>query len=243
MATLMPPISPWNNQSRGSSDGVSDQQKNRAAKAMPVKSRLSAPPHLGGVGVAVTEFGDRVDDPALPGLYRRQPIDLGTDHRSPEQRRKCALVDLAQFGRRDREQTLHLDGVGALVDDPDPHPRHVARRAHAGEAGLLGARHRHQHPAGGLGEQGHERVRVLRQQDPAAGLAGQRGLDDRLRETALGQVVGGGDQAVARGGGEDLGEQPLPLEVDLRRDATEVIVLDLRPDRAVELVAGLPPAG
>ncbi|CDZ90877.1 hypothetical protein RHRU231_760036 [Rhodococcus ruber] len=198
------------------------------------------PPHLGGMGVAVTEFGDRVDDPALPGLYRRQPIDLGTDHRSPEQRRKCALVDLAQFGRRDREQTLHLDGVGALVDDPDPHPRHVARRAHAGEAGLLGARHRHQHPAGGLGEQGHERVRVLRQQDPAAGLAGQRGLDDRLRETALGQVVGGGDQAVARGGGEDLGEQPLPLEVDLRRDATEVIVLDLRPDRAVELVAGLP---
>ncbi len=105
---------------------------------------------------------------------------------------------------------------------------------------LLGARHCDEHAAGGFGEQRHERICALGQQDPATGLACERRLDDGLRETTLGQVVGRRDQSVARAGEQDLRQQPLTLEVDLRRHATEMIVLDLRPDRPVELVAGLP---
>ena len=73
----------------------------------------------------------------------------------------------------------------------------------------------------------------------ATGFTGERSLDDRLDQPALGQVVGGRDQAVARRGGEYVGQQPLPLEVDLRRQAAEVVGGDLGPDRAVELVTGV----
>ena len=81
-----------------------------------------------------------------------------------------------------------------LVDHTDTHPRQLASGAHTGEAGLLGARNRDQHAAGRLGEQGDERICVLGKQDAATGLAGQRGLDDGLRQTAFGQVVRRGDQ-------------------------------------------------
>ena len=42
IAALIPPMSPWNSQSRGNRDGVSDRQKNSAANAMPVKSSRSS---------------------------------------------------------------------------------------------------------------------------------------------------------------------------------------------------------
>ncbi|SKV39142.1 Uncharacterised protein [Mycobacteroides abscessus subsp. abscessus] len=41
MAAVAPPISPWNSQVRGISDGVSDRQKNSAPKAIPQKSNRS----------------------------------------------------------------------------------------------------------------------------------------------------------------------------------------------------------
>ena len=48
-----------------------------------------------------------------------------------------------------------------------------------------------------------------------------------------------GYQPVARRGGEHLGEQLLALEIDARRQPAEMVGGDLRPDRAVELVAGV----
>ena len=65
----------------------------------------------------------------------------------------------------------------------------------------------------------HERVRALGKHDAATGFTGQRGLDDGLHQTTLGQIVRGGDQAVARRRGQHLGEQLLAGEVDLRRHA------------------------
>ena len=80
---------------------------------------------------------------------------------------------------------------------------------------------------------------ALGKHDAATGFTGQRGLDDGLDQAALGQVVRGGDQAVARRRRQHLGEQLLAGQVDLRGQPAEVVGGDLRPDRAVELVAGV----
>lgn len=80
---------------------------------------------------------------------------------------------------------------------------------------------------------------ALGNQDAATGFAGQRGFDDSLGQSTLGEVVSCGDQSVTRGGEQDVRKQLLTGEVDLRRHATEVTVLDLRPDGAVELVVGV----
>ena len=115
-----------------------------------------------------------------------------------------------------------------------PRASHIAR-----EAALLGARHRDQHPARGLGEQRDERIGALGKHYAATGFAGERRLDHGLRQTALGQVVGRGHQAVAGGRAQHLGEQLLAGQVDRGRQPAEVVGGDLRPDRAVELVAGV----
>ena len=101
--------------------------------------------------------------------------------------------------------------------------RRAARRdrAHPGEPGLLRPRYRDQHPSRRFGEQHHEGIGILGQQDPATGLPGQRRLDDGRRQAALGQVVGGTDHAVARARGEDIGEQLLAVEIDLRRQPAQ----------------------
>src|SRR5690606_38285640 len=62
---------------------------------------------------------------------------------------------------------------------------------------------------------------------------------DRLDKTAVGQVVRGVDHAVAGGGDQDLGQQALPLQVHPRGQAAEVVVDDLGPGRAAELLAGV----
>ena len=79
----------------------------------------------------------------------------------------------------------------------------------------------------------------LGNQDAATGFACERGLDDGLHQAALGKIVRGRHQPVARRSGEHLGEQLLAFQVDLRRQPTEMVRGDLRPDRAVELVAGV----
>ncbi len=43
IAAVMPLTMPWKSQPRGSSDGVRDQQKNRAPNAIPVTSRRRSP--------------------------------------------------------------------------------------------------------------------------------------------------------------------------------------------------------
>ncbi|CAM5390577.1 hypothetical protein STANM309S_00666 [Streptomyces tanashiensis] len=52
----------------------------------------------------------------------------------------------------------------------------------------------------------------------------RRQLDDRLHETAVGQVVRRVDHAVAGRRDQDLAEQLLPVEVHGRRHAAEVLV-------------------
>ena len=49
----------------------------------------------------------------------------------------------------------------------------------------------------------------------------------------------GRDEPVARRGGQHLGQQPLAFQVDRRRVAAQMVGGHLRPDRAVELVAGV----
>ena len=134
---------------------------------------------------------------------------------------------------------LDLHRIATLIDDADPRPRHLPGVEHADEAGLLGARHGHQDPAGGLGEQPHERIGILGKQYAATGFAGECGFDDGLDQTTLADVVGCRDEPVTRTGHQDLPDQPFPLEVHLRRHPAEMIVGDLCPDRAVEFVAGL----
>src|SRR4029079_8624950 len=114
-----------------------------------------------------------------------------------------------------------------------------ARLAHGDETRFLGARNGDDHTTGRLGEQRDERVAAFGEQDATADLAGDRSFDDGLDETAFGHIVRGAQEAVTRCGDENLREQLLVLEVDLWRQPTEVVVLDLGPDRAAELVARL----
>ena len=69
------------------------------------------------------------------------------------------------------------------------------------DPGLVAERHqlgvgvgvdRHQHPAGALGEQRDERVDARRQLDADAEPPAERGLDQRLGQAAVGEVVGAG---------------------------------------------------
>jgi hypothetical protein len=134
---------------------------------------------------------------------------------------------------------LDLDRIRALVDDADARPRQTAGGAHAGEASFFRARYGDQYATRGLGEQRHERIGTLGKDDAATGFTGQSSFDDGLRETTLGQIVCRRDQSVTRGREQNVGEQLLASEIDLGRNAAEVIVLDLRPDGSVELVVGV----
>ena len=71
------------------------------------------------------------------------------------------------------------------------------------------------------------------------GLTGQAHLHQRLHQPALGQVVRGGDHPVPGSGDQDVAEPPLGLQIDRRRQPTEMAVHDLGPGGAVELVTGL----
>ena len=93
----------------------------------------------------------------------------------------------------------------------------------------------------GLGEEGDEGVAVchVRHRDRDPDPVAEAGLRQGLGQSAVGQVVGAGDDRVARRVGQQLGQRALGSEVDLRRQTAEVAVHDVRPLRAGELVAGL----
>src|SRR5689334_9254878 len=110
----MPPIRPANSQSRGSSDGVSDRQKNNAPTAAPTKSSRTSPQAHSSRG------------------WRCGVMTLT----SREQSRQHAFPGAAQFGQRNAELALDLDAVGTLVHHADPHGRQRARLAHRDEAAL-----------------------------------------------------------------------------------------------------------
>ena len=65
----------------------------------------------------------------------------------------------------------------------------------------------------------------------------QARLHQRLREAAVGEVVGRGEHAGR--GDQQLAERPLGSEVDPRRQSAEVAVHDVGPLRAGQLLAGL----
>ncbi len=160
--------------------------------------------------------------------------------RAGERSEQCgqrALVRRAQPLQRHVEDVLHVET--GPVGDADARARQAAGVAHLGEAQQLAARDAHQRPPGRLAEQLHERREAGRQHHPRADGAGESALDEGLGEPAVGQVVRGRQHAVAAAGDEHLGEQPLAVEVDLRRRAGEHPVLGGRPLAAAELVAGL----
>ena len=153
---------------------------------------------------------------------------------------RVAVQAARRLGQRDAELVLDVEHrvVPGAVGDADPQVREAAGRAHVGEAHLLRARHRHDRPPGGLAEQRDERVQLVGQPDPGADAVAQARLDQRLGEAAVGEVVRGVDQAVARGVDQDVGELLLGGQVDPRRQAAEVAVHDVGPLRAGELLAG-----
>jgi hypothetical protein len=131
-----------------------------------------------------------------------------------------------------------IGAASSKVDHADALVRQPARGAQVGEAELFAARQADHDPRRRFAEQGHERVRPLGQDDAGTGVGVQAGLDERLGETALGEIVGRVDQPVARCVDEDVGQQLLAREVDGRRPAAEEAV-DRVPLGAAELVAGV----
>ena len=115
---------------------------------------------------------------------------------------------------------LNLDRVAALVDDADAGPWHLAGVEHAAEAWDSSVRGRRRGRGRRIRRTARRTGRRPRAAGRGTGLTGQRRLYDGLDQTALGQVVGGRDEAVARDRrDEDLREEPFTFEVDLRRDA------------------------
>ncbi len=143
-------------------------------------------------------------------------------------------MGLAQLRQGEGELSLDLDRVA--VDHADAGDGQAAGTAHVVEADLFRARDGDDRAARRLREQEGERVEPVRYDQTRAPAAQQRRLDDRLGQTAVGQVVRGVDHAVAGGGDQDLAEQALALQVDLRGQAAEVVVDHLGPGRAAELL-------
>ena len=67
----------------------------------------------------------------------------------------------------------------------------------------------------------------------------QAALDERHGEAAVGQVVGGREQPTSSGLLQQRGERLLGGEVDDRRTAAEVVVDDVGPGGAAQLLARL----
>src|SRR5690606_19434578 len=147
-----------------------------------------------------------------------------------EDARQRALEDLAGLGERHLEEAVD-DERGLVAHDraglAELEERHAAGDAGVDEALLLAARHGADGAGDGLGE---ERVELgdsvalekAGDRDARADAVAQAGLEEGLDEAALGEVVRGVDELVARGVDEDVGERLLRGEVEPRGHATEV---------------------
>ena len=147
----------------------------------------------------------------------------------------------AQLIEGQGELTLHVDGPGLDVYLADASMGEAVSSAQVSEPGLLGARHGDDRPAGRLTEQQREGVHAvaltdLVQPDPGPDPVAQRRLRQRDGQATLGKVVCGIDETITGGVDQDLGEPALAFEVDARWQTAEVVVGDLGPGRATELV-------
>jgi hypothetical protein len=84
-------------------------------------------------------------------------------------------------------------------------------------------------PHGRLAEQRLERVEIEGQPDPCARAVPQHALHERLREPAVGHIVGPIEQPFGGRADEDVGQLPLGLEVARRREPAELAVPDSPP--------------
>src|SRR5206468_176356 len=118
--------------------------------------------------------------------------------------------------------TYVVEAVRALFAGDYPVDTVLSGFAGAGIVAVLGVvvgvGRRDHDPAGGLGEERHELVTL--ETHRAADAVGQRGLDQRLREAAVGDVVGAGEQAHSLD--QQLRQGLLAGQVDLGRGAAEV---------------------
>ena len=140
-----------------------------------------------------------------------------------------------QLVQRDAEAPLH-DQLGAAGASDDA-GRDAQARGHrrAGIQVVVG--HGHDRTVGRLGEQPHERVAL--EPDAHADTVGEARLDQRLRQSAVGQVVGPGEDPGPRRVDQQPGQVLLLGQVDHGRPPAEVSVDDVRPLRAGELLPGL----
>ena len=144
MAALRPPIKPWNSQSRGSSDGVSDRQKNSApnATADEVEMHQAPRPHqqrmalLALVGCGDRFAGDVVGRNTHPNNPGSTPSDVLRSSSSDTVNWPCTSTASLPWSTT----PMRVGGQSA-------------RLAHGPESALLGARDGDQHPPRGFGEE------------------------------------------------------------------------------------------
>ena len=119
-------------------------------------------------------------------------------------------------------------------------PRTVAgtpcSSASAANSRLPAGNDRDERTGGGLAEQGRERVAAQRYR--AAAAAVQAGLRQGDRQAAVGEVVGAGQHAGRRGGGDKSRQLPFGIKIGGWRAAAQVLVDDMSPRGPAELLAG-----
>ena len=155
----------------------------------------------------------------------------------------------AQLLERRGEQPLQFqsgtDPRGTGVGHADPCDGVVAALAEPQELHVLLARDRDDHARSRLAEERREWVDPVAleqfvEPDACTDPEAQGGVDERGGEAAVREIVGGVQQALAGGGGEQRAELLLACEVRLRWRAAQVTVDDPGPCRAVELEVGAP---
>src|SRR5690606_29283274 len=162
-----------------------------------------------------------------------------TARASAEDRRERALVDLA--GLRERDLELALDHQGVAARGAEAEHRDTGLLGEVRQLALVLGVDGDDDAAGRLRKQRDERVHLV-----AAGHAlerhrrtdaePQRCLEQRLHEATLREVVRRGGQTGLPGLHQGRGQGLLRAQVDLRRQTAEVLVHDVGPRRAVELV-------
>jgi len=87
---------------------------------------------------------------------------------------------------------------------------------------------------GRLADQRLELVQVEGPRDPCASAVPQHALPKRLREPAAGHILGPIEQPFGGRADEDIGQLPLSLKDDRRREPAQQAVLDTPPSAAAK---------
>src|ERR1035437_360640 len=150
-------------------------------------------------------------------------------------------VGRTQLFERQDELTLHIQRPRLALDHTDAGMGEAPTCAKVAEPNLFTGRHRDDRPSGRLTEQQSEGINAIApadlvQPDPGPDAVSQGRLRQGDRQAALGQGVSDSAETLGRGVHQDLTEPALGVKVDARRQTTKMVVRDLGPGRATELV-------